>query len=104
MKEDKGKTNERNLYPSEKAVYDLTDKTLEVINVDVESEIAWKEGRLVFKETPLPEVLRCLANFYNVDFKVMDPVLSHDTDIAGQMQIMFSHFRPLLINYYLIRI
>lgn len=30
---------------------------------------------LVFKETPLPEVLRCLANFYNVDFKVMDPVL-----------------------------
>lgn len=63
------------MYPSEKAVYDLTDKTLEVINVDVESEIAWKEGRLVFKETPLPEVLRCLANFYNVDFKVMDPVL-----------------------------
>ncbi|MEI3118026.1 MAG: hypothetical protein V8T12_03385 [Parabacteroides johnsonii] len=56
MKEDKGKTNERNLYPSEKAVYDLTDKTLEVINVDVESEIAWKEGRLVFKETSLPEV------------------------------------------------
>ena len=48
---------------------------MEVINVDVESEIAWKEGRLVFKETPLPEVLRCLANFYNVDFKVMDPVL-----------------------------
>ena len=75
VKEDKGKTNERNLYPSEKAVYDLTDKTLEVINVDVESEIAWKEGRLVFKETPLPEVLRCLANFYNVDFNVMDPVL-----------------------------
>ena len=63
------------MYPSEKAVYDLTDKTLEGINVDVESEIAWKEGRLVFKETPLPEVLRCLANFYNVDFKVMDPVL-----------------------------
>ena len=59
VKEDKGKTNERNLYPSEKAVYDLTDK----------------EGRLVFKETPLPEVLRCLANFYNVDFNVMDPVL-----------------------------
>lgn len=28
-----------------------------------------------FKETPLPEVLRRLANFYNVDFKVTDPVL-----------------------------
>ena len=75
MKEDAGKTSERHLYPSEKAVYDLNDKTLEVMNVDVEGEIAWKEGRLVFKETPLPEVLRRLANFYNVDFKVTDPVL-----------------------------
>lgn len=75
MEKDAGKTSERNLYPSEKAVYDLTDKTLEVMNVDVEGEIAWKDGRLVFKETPLPEVLRRLANFYNVDFKVMDPVL-----------------------------
>ena len=64
------------MYPSEKAVYDLTDKTFLVINVDVESEIAWKEGRLVFKETPLPEVLRCLANFYNVDFNVMDRFLA----------------------------
>lgn len=59
-----------------KLFMNLTDKTLEVINVDVESEIAWKEGRLVFKETPLPEVLRCLANFYNVDFKVMDRFLT----------------------------
>lgn len=41
VKEDKGKTNERNLYPSEKAVYDLTDKTLEVINVDVERRDVW---------------------------------------------------------------
>lgn len=76
MEEDEGKTSERNLYPSEKAVYDLTDKTLEIMNVDVEGEIAWKDGRLVFKETPLPEVLGRLANFYNVDFKVMDPVLN----------------------------
>lgn len=76
MEEDEGKTSVRNLYPSEKAIYDLTDKTLEVMNVDVEGEIAWKDGRLVFKETPLPEVLGCLANFYNVDFKVMDPVIN----------------------------
>lgn len=76
MEEDEGKTSVRNLYPSEKAVYDLTDKTLEVMNVDVEGEIAWKDGRLAFKETPLPEVLGCLANFYNVDFKVMDPVIN----------------------------
>ena len=46
-----------------------------VINIDVERVIAWKEGCVVIKDTHLSEVLRCLANFYNVDFNVMDPVL-----------------------------
>lgn len=75
MKDIEGNVNERTLCPSEKAIYDLTNKTLEVLKVDVESEIAWKDGRLVFKETPLPEVLKRLANFYNVEFKIMNAEL-----------------------------
>ncbi len=75
MKNKDEKISERNLSPSEKAIYNLTNNTLAVVNADVEGEIAWKYGHLVFRETPLPEVLRRLANFYNVDFKVMDPVL-----------------------------
>lgn len=71
-----GKTNERNLSPAEKAIYDLSNNTLNVITVDVASEVAWKEGRLVFKETPLPEVLKSLANFYNVEFEIQDTVLN----------------------------
>lgn len=70
-----GSIKERVLSPSERATYDLDNRTLDVIKVDVESEIAWKDGRLVFKDTPLPEVLKHLANFYNVDFKMMDSVL-----------------------------
>lgn len=75
MKDHEGNVNERTLCPSEKAIYDLANKTLEVLKVDVESEIAWKDGRLVFKETPLPEVLNRLANFYNVEFKMMNAEL-----------------------------
>ncbi|RHO67349.1 DUF4974 domain-containing protein [Parabacteroides sp. AF48-14] len=71
-----GETIERNLSPAEKAIYDLSNNTLDVIKVDVESEIAWKEGRLIFKETPLPDVLKSLANFYDVDFEIRDSVLN----------------------------
>lgn len=71
-----GKVNEINLSPSEKATYDLSKNIVEVEIVDVASEIAWKDGRLVFKETPLPEVLKQLTNFYNVDFEVQDSILN----------------------------
>lgn len=71
-----GMSNEISLSPSEKATYDLSNNVLDVVKVDVMNEIAWKEGCLVFKETPLPEVLKHLANFYNVDFKIQDSILN----------------------------
>ncbi|WP_456088032.1 FecR family protein [Parabacteroides sp.] len=76
MKDANGMSKEVNLSPSEKAIYDLSNNVLDVLKVDVMNEIAWKEGRLVFKETPLPEVLKHLANFYNVDFKIQDTILN----------------------------
>lgn len=71
-KDTNGMSKVVNLSPSEKATYDLSNNVLGVVKVDVMNEIAWKEGRLVFKDTPLPEVLKHLANFYNVDFKIQD--------------------------------
>lgn len=64
------------LEPSEKALYNLKTKTVEVKKADVESEIAWKDGYLIFKDIPLPQLLKRLSNFYNVEFKVIDPVIN----------------------------
>lgn len=64
------------LRPSEKAVWDVEAGTVSVRTVDTANETAWREGRLVFKEEPLPEVLRRLSHYYNVRFEVADPILN----------------------------
>lgn len=65
-----------NLKPSEKAIYDITTGVVSISRVNTEYDTAWKEGRLIFKDMPLPEVLKKLAYFYNVKFEVKDPVIS----------------------------
>jgi transmembrane sensor len=44
-------------------------------NVDVASELAWTEGRHVFRRTPVAEVLAELGRWYDVELRVSDPVL-----------------------------
>lgn len=68
--------SEVNLKPSEKAVYAMSSGTLSISTVDTNYETAWKEGRLMFKDMPLPQVLKKLAYFYNVKFEVQDPVIN----------------------------
>lgn len=45
-------------------------------NVDVESYLAWREGRLVFRGTPLRDVLFQLATWYDIDIELGDSVLA----------------------------
>ena len=68
-------TEKVRLRPSDKAVYDMTENKVTVSQVNTESETAWREGRLVFKDTPLPQVLNKLSHFYNVRFEVKDAVI-----------------------------
>lgn len=65
-----------NLKPSEKAIYNVATNSVSVSTVHTEYETSWKEGRLIFKDMPLPEVLKKLAYFYNVKFDVKDPVIN----------------------------
>lgn len=65
-----------NLKPSEKAVYDVATKLVSISTVNTEYETAWKEGRLIFKDMLLPQVLKKLAYFYNVKFEVKDSVIN----------------------------
>jgi ferric-dicitrate binding protein FerR (iron transport regulator) len=46
--------------------------------VDVASLTAWMQGRLVFDDTPLPEVVRELGRAYGIDITVADPTLAAD--------------------------
>ena len=71
-----GEYKDQQLVPSEKASYNLLNNELIIQVVDTESEIGWTEGRLIFKHTPLPEVLRKLSHYYNVEFDVRNSIIN----------------------------
>lgn len=67
------------LKPSEKAIYTPRDGkfTVEVVNPDRETD--WMYNRLVFRETPMKEVLNRLTRFYNVEFDVKNQIIYNYT-------------------------
>ncbi|GAP68236.1 FecR family protein [Bacteroidales bacterium 6E] len=60
------------LSPDEKLTLDRTRNTWETSNVDASNLTAWKDGVLIFRSTPLSEVLTRLGRWYNVRFVVHD--------------------------------
>jgi ferric-dicitrate binding protein FerR (iron transport regulator) len=46
-----------------------------VKKIHPELNTAWMGGKVIFKDTPMPEVLRKLAHFYSVDFDMKDSVI-----------------------------
>lgn len=60
-------TNEdRIIKPGEQAV--LINKKIQVQKIDLEKELAWKEGYFQFHETDLKEILKEISRWYDVDF------------------------------------
>ena len=57
--------SERTLKPGEQSV--LTDKHLSILVVNTEEAIAWKNGDFVFENQTLPEVMRKISRWYDVE-------------------------------------
>jgi ferric-dicitrate binding protein FerR (iron transport regulator) len=56
----------------------LTDSTALIIaNRSAEETEAWIHGRIVFDETPVPEMLRTLQRWYGYEFRLTDSTLAH---------------------------
>lgn len=60
------------LQPGEQAVFDKTNGDLHVEEVDVSYVIAWKEGRLRFRDRPLKEIMDFISRWYDVDVEYLD--------------------------------
>lgn len=54
--------------PGEKLMYNTTSSQIKLIQTNGETEIAWKDGKIIFQATPMPEVLRMLEKRFNVTF------------------------------------
>jgi ferric-dicitrate binding protein FerR (iron transport regulator) len=67
------------LKPAEKAVYNRNGNILKITAVNPVYDTAWIQGRLMFRDMPVPEVLMRLSHFYGVTFDVEDAIINHYT-------------------------
>lgn len=72
-----GKTVSQNLQPSDKATYDLLAGKMNIEKVNTQYETSWTEGKLMFKNSLLPDVLKKIAFFYNVKFEVKNESINN---------------------------
>ena len=67
------------LTPLSMVTYDMKTGKLAINKINPAQVTAWMDGRLIFKDTPMPEVLQQLTHFYTVDFDVQDTVINEYT-------------------------
>ena len=63
----------RLLYPDEQAVFDLTGHRVDVNKVDVNLYTAWKEGKFIFYDTRLEDIMNTLTRWYSAEVIFSDP-------------------------------
>lgn len=66
----------KTLKPGEEGVIDLTGK-IKIETADLESALAWKDGQFIFKMTPLSDVMKQTANWYDARIIYKDNKTEH---------------------------
>ena len=56
--------------PSSMAVLDKDKDIMDKRHYDIRSELGWKDGILVFKNTPFSDVFKQLENWYGIDIEI----------------------------------
>lgn len=83
LREVKGKRHKvTDLLPGQLAVFQKAENKIKRSQRDLDKHIAWREGKIVFKNDPLDDMLRKLSHWYNVDFEI-DPKMKRDYAYTG---------------------
>lgn len=70
--EGKVDVNGRQIVPGEQALFTKVSGQLEVKQVDTDQYIGWHEGRFIFRNERLEDVMKTLARWYGVDYHFVD--------------------------------
>jgi transmembrane sensor len=65
------------MHPGQKAVYSKASQKVITSEVDVNKYIAWRQGKLVFNDDPMGDVIKRLGHWYNVEIEVKDPEINN---------------------------
>lgn len=63
------------LSPNQKITYDRESRNIALSNTNVMVDTAWKDGKVIFYDTPFEDVLRILEKKFSVLFEVKNPKL-----------------------------
>ncbi len=80
-----GKTKST-IVPGTLASYSAQGSSLKQENVDTHIYTSWREGYLIFRQQPLPDILKKVSRYYNVKIKMEDPVLAMET-FSGNLDL-----------------
>ena len=95
IKQSNGKSITKLLEPNEKSVYSTVNKTLSISSVDTKFDTAWRNGQLIFKNTPMQTVLKTLERHYNVVFYIQNK-----NEIKGTITANFKNEQlPQVMEY-----
>lgn len=68
--------------PGQHVSYNVNNEVVSCTKGSVEKYIAWKDGKLVFKNESLVEVTDRLSRMYNVDFEIADDVKDYSYTVT----------------------
>ena len=92
--------------PGERAIYDKTAKTTKITSGKIDKYIAWHSGRLVFDDTPLPEVAAELDRWYGIEVVLVGPQIENykitttfENESLNQVLDLLELSSPIDINY-----
>jgi ferric-dicitrate binding protein FerR (iron transport regulator) len=84
------------MVPEQKVVYNKKKMSLSQKKTYVPNVVAWREGKIILRDTPLEDVLWILSKRYNVDFNVEQESFK-DYSFTGtfsdqQLSVILDHF------------
>lgn len=92
-----GRRNNVMMIPGQKVIYDIVREKVVVKEVNVDVETCWKDGRLIFRNTPFEDILKSLSKRYNVEFILKKASLKQNSFTATftkqRLERILEHFR-----------
>jgi len=77
-REDSPRSGSIEMKPGEKTTFNLTSNKVAFSHKDIDADVAWKDGKVIFRNTPLEEVCKDLSRHFNAEI-VLD---SNTPDLA----------------------
>ena len=86
-----GKRGDLMILPGQKVIYDIDRERVELKKADIEVETSWKNGRLIFKDTPFGDILKRLGKRYDVTFIIKDEALKQHSFTGNFVERSLEH-------------